>query len=213
MDKDNTTQKTEEVKKESAVPRSVNQETKSALPVKKHIIELNQTISFPRNLDFVPANNQIQHIPVFAYQRPVPRDVSPVFEVPPSNIPRHRQFYDVRNDFLKDYFHPHIHSFINNYAHDDLYFLPPYHGCGLKNRNGTRTLIDYRNGKQCLSPDWSSGKDIPDSLHRPFTRFMSYNGKDRICFKNKGNCIFNYNTNQFDHLSDMPVRDSFQRFL
>ena len=34
MDKDNTTQKTEEVKKESAVPRSVNQETKSALPVK-----------------------------------------------------------------------------------------------------------------------------------------------------------------------------------
>ena len=59
---------------------------------------------------------------------------------------------------MKDYFHPHIHSFINNYAHDDLYFLPPYHGCGLKNRNGTRKLIDYRNGKQCLFPDWSQEK-------------------------------------------------------
>ena len=83
---------------------------------------------------------------------------------------------------MKDYFHPHIHSFINNYTHenDDLYFLPPCHGCGLKNRNGTKKLIDYRNGKQCLFPSWSSGKDIPDSLHRPFTRFMSYDGKDRI---------------------------------
>lgn len=35
MDKDNTIQKTEEVKKESAVPRSVNQETKPTGPVKK----------------------------------------------------------------------------------------------------------------------------------------------------------------------------------
>ena len=31
--------------------------------------------------------------------------------------------------------------------------------------------------------------------------------------KNKGNSIFNYSTNQYDHLSDMPVKDSFQRFL
>ena len=100
-DKDNTAQKTEEVKKESAVPRSVNQETKPTVPAKKHIIELKQTISFPRNLDFVPAINQIQPIPVFAYQRPVPRYVSPVFEVPPSNIPRYLQFCDVRNDFFE----------------------------------------------------------------------------------------------------------------
>ena len=98
MDKDNTTQKTEEMKKESAVPRSLSQETKPASPVKKHIIELKQTISFPRNLDFVPAINQIQPIPVFSHQRPVPRYVSPVFEVPPSNIPRYLQFYDFRND-------------------------------------------------------------------------------------------------------------------
>ena len=86
---------------------------------------------------------------------------------------------------MKDYFHLSIHSFINEYTHenDDLYFLPPYHDCGLKNRNGTRKLIDYINGKQCLFLSWSPGKDIADSLHRPFTRFMSYNGMDRIFFK------------------------------
>ena len=116
---------------------------------------------------------------------------------------------------MKDYFHPSINSFINEYTHenDDLYFLPPYYGCGLKNRNSTRKLINYRNGKQYLFLSWLPGKDIADSLHRSFTRFMSYNGMDRIFFKNKGNSIFNYSTNQYDHLSDMPVRDSFQRFL
>ena len=92
-----------------------------------------------------------------------------------------KEFYED----MKDYFHLSIHSFINEYTHenDDLYFLPPYHDCGLKNRNGTRKLIDYINGKQCLFLSWSPGKDIADSLHRPFTRFMSYNGMDRIFFK------------------------------
>ena len=51
---------------------------------------------------------------------------------------------------MKDYFHPRLHNFIDNYlcADNDLIMLPPYHGCGLKNRNGTKTLIDYRNGMQ-----------------------------------------------------------------
>ena len=85
---------------------------------------------------------------------------------------------------MKDYFNPNIHLFIEEYTHNhDMYFLPPYHGCGLQNRNGTRKLIDYRNGKQCLFPVWSPGIEIPDSLHRPFTRFISHNGKDRIFFK------------------------------
>ena len=97
MEKENTTQKTE--KKEVTV--SENKETKPAVPAKKHIIELKQTTSFPRNLDFVPAVNQIQPIPVFGYQRPFPRYFSPVFVVPPSNLPRYLQFYDVRNDFFE----------------------------------------------------------------------------------------------------------------
>ena len=115
---------------------------------------------------------------------------------------------------MKDYFDPNIHLFIEEYTHNhDMYFLPPYHGCGLQNRNGTRKLIDYRNGKQCLFPVWSPGIEIPDSLHRPFTRFISHNGKDRIFFKNKGDTIFNYSTNQYGHLLDTPARDSFERFI
>ena len=91
--------------------------------------------------------------------------------------------------------------------------MASYHGCSLKNRNGTRRLIDYRNGKQCLFPVWSDRKEIGSSCNRPFTRFISYNGKDRVFLKNKGNAIFNYSTNQYDHLLDTPDRDDFQRFL
>lgn len=116
---------------------------------------------------------------------------------------------------MKGYFHPRLHRFIDNYsgANDDLILLPPYHGCGLKNRNGTKKLIDYSIGKQCLFPVWSNGKEIRDSCYRPFTRYIYFNGKDRVLFKSKGNTIFNYTTNQHDHLQDTPDKDNFKRFL
>ena len=41
----------------------------------------------------------------------------------------------------------------------------------------------------------------------------SFSGKDRVLFKNKGNSMFNYSTNQYDHLLDTPDRDNFKRFL
>ena len=92
---------------------------------------------------------------------------------------------------MKDYFHPRLHSFIDNYSgsNEDLIMLPPYHGCVLKNRNGTKKLIDYRNGKQCLFPAWSNGKELKDSCYRPFTRYISFSDKDGVLFKNKGNTI------------------------
>lgn len=117
---------------------------------------------------------------------------------------------------MKDYFNPRLHFFIDNYsgADYDLIMLPPYHGCSLKNRNGTKKIIDYRNGKQYFFPLWSDeNKKINDSCHRPFTRYISFSGKDRILLKNKGNAIFNYSTNQYDHLLDTPDRDNFKRFL
>ena len=88
---------------------------------------------------------------------------------------------------MKGYFHPRLHRFIDNYsgANDDLILLPPYHGCGLKNRNGTKKLIDYSIGKQCLFPVWSNGKEIRDSCYRPFTRYIYFNGKDRVLLKAK----------------------------
>ena len=49
---------------------------------------------------------------------------------------------------MKDYFHPNVLDFIDRYTDDEgLASLPPFHGCKLKNRNGSRKLIDYRNGK------------------------------------------------------------------
>ena len=117
---------------------------------------------------------------------------------------------------MYDYFHPRLHYFIQNYegSDNDFLMLPPYHGCGLKNKRGERKLIGYRNGKQCLFPVLSNGiKEIADSCHRPFIRYISFNGKDRVLFKNKGNTIFNYSTNQYDHLLDTPDRDNFKRFL
>ena len=64
-----------------------------------------------------------------------------------------REYYEK----MKNYFHSRLHFFIDNYsgADDDLIMLPPYHGYGLKNRNGTKKLRDYRNGKQYLFPLWS----------------------------------------------------------
>ena len=120
-----------------------------------------------------------------------------------------REYYEK----MKDYFHPRIHYFIDNYSDEEgnLILLPPYHGCGLKNRNGTKKLIDYRNGKQCLFLLWSDeNKNIHD--YCPFTRFITF-GKDRILFKNKGNSIFNYSTNKYDHWPDTPSRHNFKRFL
>ena len=119
---------------------------------------------------------------------------------------------------MKDYFYPNIRKFIHNYTciEDNLFFLPPYHGCGLKNKNGSKKSIDYRNGKQCLSPSWKQVKYRKYKYHWgiAYTRYMSFNNeKVRTFFKSKGNSIFNYRTNQFDHLSITPIGDQYHRFV
>ena len=91
---------------------------------------------------------------------------------------------------MKDYFHPNVHDFIDRYTDDEsLVSLPPFHGCQLKNRNGSRKLIDYSNGKQCLCPVWSDDKSKLKGSLFSFIRYMTQ-GKDRYLFKNKGNLHF-----------------------
>ena len=91
--------------------------------------------------------------------------------------------------------------------------MPPYHECGLKNKKGAKKLIDYRNGEYCNSPAWWNGKDFNDNCNNgPLTRYMSFYGNGSL-FKNKGQTIFNYRTNQFDHLLDTSNRDNFERFF
>ena len=44
---------------------------------------------------------------------------------------------------MKDYFYPNIRKFIHNYTcmEDNLFFLPPYHGCGLKKKTAQKSQL------------------------------------------------------------------------
>ena len=53
----------------------------------------------------------------------------------------HADYYEL----VKDYLDPNIHTFIDHYRSGNLIDLPPFHGCNLINRNGTRKLeIDMK---------------------------------------------------------------------
>ena len=64
---------------------------------------------------------------------------------------------------VKDIIHPNIGDNIDYYKKGNLYILPEFHGCGLKNRNGFRERIDYSRGYQCIllttKPYWRKTKD------------------------------------------------------
>ena len=49
-------------------------------------------------------------------------------------------------ELVKDYLHPNLKCFINEYKEGNLIILPPFHGCGHRNKNGTRKLINYTKG-------------------------------------------------------------------
>ena len=116
-------------------------------------------------------------------------------------------------DKMKDYFHPNIATFIDHYTGDNGVFeLPPFHGCGLKNRNGTKKLLDYRNGKQCLCRVWSDENSKIEYGTYTMTRYMTQ-GRFRYLCKNKENCLWNYKTKEYVHMLDTPVRDNFNYFL
>ena len=53
---------------------------------------------------------------------------------------------------VKDLIHPNITDNIDYYRKGNLYVLPEYHGCGLRNRNGFSKRIDYSRGHQCVLP-------------------------------------------------------------
>ena len=47
---------------------------------------------------------------------------------------------------------PDIHDFINHYRQGHLIDLPPYHDCNRVNKNGSRKMIQYQMGEQCVVP-------------------------------------------------------------
>ena len=53
---------------------------------------------------------------------------------------------------FKSILHPNIVKNSNEYLKNRLHHLPPYHGCGKRNRNGTNKEIDYKRGEHCFFP-------------------------------------------------------------
>ena len=95
-------------------------------------------------------------------------------------------FYKEWNDKMKDYFHPNIATFIDHYTDDKrLVELPPFHWCSLKNRNGTKKLVDYRNGNQCLCGVWSDQNSKVEYGTYPMTRYMTQS-RFRYIYKIEG---------------------------
>ena len=110
------------------------------------------------------------------------------------------EFYEM----IKEYLHPNLHHFIDRYTENGMVRLSPFHECGLQNKNGSRKLINYSNGDQCLTPLWSDNRLNLMSEFFPFTRYMTQT-KDRYLFKNKGNCVYNYSLKNYQHLSYTPM--------
>ena len=103
-------------------------------------------------------------------------------------------FYIEYFDYMKDYFHPDVATFIDHYTDDnELVQLPAFHGCGLENRNGTKKLVNYSNGDRCICGVWSDGNSKIEYGTFPMTRYMTQ-GRFRYIYKNKGNCLWNYKT-------------------
>ena len=83
-------------------------------------------------------------------------------------------------EHFKNILHPNLVANKNHYLRDRLYVFPPYHGCGLRNKNGTNKEIDYKRGYQCLFPTesryWKPYKEINKKLRKrniKYTRYMS----------------------------------------
>ena len=104
-------------------------------------------------------------------------------------------------DRFKNIFHPNLAANLDRYEENGIYRFPPYHGCGLRNRNETNKSIDYKRGYQCLFPIekqyWEPYKQISKSKIKKnvkFTRCMSNLGINSFA-KTKNNMWYDWNEN------------------
>ena len=118
---------------------------------------------------------------------------------------------------LKEYLHPNLPKIIekNKLKDDKLVCLPPYHGCGSKNKNGTKKLIDYGRGYQCAVPSWRRlwKKNVKNKYLRkkyPKTRYR-LNTDYRNLFKNKGNYVYNYELKAYKSIEEPAIKDFFNQ--
>ena len=101
----------------------------------------------------------------------------------------------------KDLIHPNIVENVDMYRKGKVITLPPYHGCHYANRNGTRKLIDYGRGEQCVLPTnkrfWKI--DVKDKYmirKAYFTRCMTIFRLSHLA-KSKGHSWYNHGLKKY----------------
>ena len=116
---------------------------------------------------------------------------------------------------IKDYLHPNLHKIIeeDKLKDDKLICLPPFHGCGYRNKNGTKKLIDYGRGYRCIVPSWRRlwKRDVKNKYLRkkyPRTRYR-LNTDYRNLFKNKGNYVYNYKLKAYKSIKEPAIKNFF----
>ena len=120
---------------------------------------------------------------------------------------------------IKDYLHPNLDKIAkeDKLKDDNLVVLPPYHGCGYKNKNGNRKSIDYGRGHRCITPSWrrSWKKNVKKkylSKRYPKTRYR-LNSEYRNLFKNKGNYVYNYRLKKYESIEEISAIKNFFNLL
>ena len=101
-------------------------------------------------------------------------------------------------EHFKSILHPDLRANADHYFDNGMYRFPVYHGCGLRNRNGTNKLIDYKRGYQCLFPAdkkyWKPYSEISKDKIRQdinYTRYMSTLGLNYYA-KTKGQLWYDW---------------------
>ena len=113
---------------------------------------------------------------------------------------------------ISDYLHPNLHKIIkeDKLKDDKLIVLPPFHGCGYRNKNGTKKFIDYSRGYRCITPSWRRLWKI--NVRDKYLIRKNY--KTRFClkpdyknlFKNKGKYVYNYELNKYQPIEESKIK-------
>lgn len=119
-------------------------------------------------------------------------------------------------ELIKDYAHPNVERFVNDYKNGNKIIFPPFHGCGHRNKNGTRKFINYTNSYQCINPSWKLywKKNVKTKYKTKigfcyWTRYMTQY-RDRFLFKNKGYFVYNHKLKKYEHMNGTPMHHNFK---
>ena len=119
---------------------------------------------------------------------------------------------------ISDYLHPNLHKIIkeDKLKDDKLIVLPPFHGCGYRNKNGTKKLIDYSRGYRCITPSWRRlwKINVRDKylIRKNYKTRFCLNPNYKNLFKNKGNYVYNYELNKYQPIEESKIKVFFEDF-